>query len=77
MARRAGKPDPEPGEPCKEGRDNGDPRIPSALPTEERKDQKRDEEEEVETERKPASPAPSAARQEKPSATPEAGRKGA
>uniref|UniRef100_A0A8C0C5F2 Capping protein inhibiting regulator of actin dynamics n=1 Tax=Balaenoptera musculus TaxID=9771 RepID=A0A8C0C5F2_BALMU len=75
LARRAGKPDPEPGEPCKEGRDNGDPRIPSAPTTEERKDQKRDEEEEVETERKPASPAPSAARQEKPSATPEAGRK--
>ncbi|XP_059778921.1 capping protein-inhibiting regulator of actin dynamics isoform X1 [Balaenoptera ricei] len=75
LARRAGKPDPEPGEPCKEGRDNGDPRIPSAPPTEERKDQKRDEEEEVETERKPASPALSAARQEKPSATPEAGRK--
>ncbi|KAJ8795413.1 hypothetical protein J1605_018428 [Eschrichtius robustus] len=77
LAPRAGKPDPEPSEPCKEGRDNGDPRIPSAPPTEERKDQKRDEEEEVETERKPASPAPSAARQEKPFATPEAGRKGA
>uniref|UniRef100_A0A8C6BN25 Capping protein inhibiting regulator of actin dynamics n=1 Tax=Monodon monoceros TaxID=40151 RepID=A0A8C6BN25_MONMO len=75
LARRAGKPDPEPGEPCKEGRDNGGPRTPSPPPTEERKDQKRDEEEEVETERKPASPAPSAARQEKPSATPEAGRK--
>ncbi|XP_059868463.1 capping protein-inhibiting regulator of actin dynamics isoform X2 [Delphinus delphis] len=75
LARRAGKPDPEPGEPCKEGRDNGGPRTPSPPPTEERKDQKRDEEEEVETERKPASLAPSAARQEKPSATPEAGRK--
>ncbi|XP_059965252.1 capping protein-inhibiting regulator of actin dynamics isoform X4 [Mesoplodon densirostris] len=75
LARRVGKPDPEPGEPCKEGRDNGHPRTPSPPPTEERKDQKRDEVEEVETERKPASPAPSAARQEKPSATPEAGRK--
>ncbi|XP_066891874.1 capping protein-inhibiting regulator of actin dynamics isoform X2 [Kogia breviceps] len=75
LARRAGKPDPEAGEPCKEGRDNRDPRMPSPPPTEERKDQKRNEEEEVETERKPASPAPSAARQEKPSATPEAGRK--
>ncbi|XP_057584741.1 capping protein-inhibiting regulator of actin dynamics [Hippopotamus amphibius kiboko] len=78
LARRAGKPDPEPSEPCREGRDRGDPWLPSPSPPpppEERKEQKREEEEEVETERKPASPAPSATLQEKPCPTPEAGRK--
>ncbi|XP_004419137.1 PREDICTED: uncharacterized protein KIAA1211 homolog [Ceratotherium simum simum] len=75
LARRAGKADPEPSEPSKEGQESGAPRPPSTLPPEERKAQKRDEEEEVATERKPASPAPSVTRQEKPSQTPEAGRK--
>ncbi|XP_014408430.2 cancer-related regulator of actin dynamics [Camelus ferus] len=75
LARRIGKPDPEPNEPCKEGQDSGDPRPLSPPPPEERKRQKWDEEEEMETERRPASLAPTAARQEKPSLTPEAGRK--
>ncbi|XP_066135420.1 capping protein-inhibiting regulator of actin dynamics isoform X2 [Saccopteryx bilineata] len=75
LARRPGKPDPEPSEPCKEGQESGDPQALSPAPPEERKAQKRDEEEEVETERKPASPALPAAAQEKPSQTPEAGRK--
>ncbi|EPY86480.1 hypothetical protein CB1_000310005 [Camelus ferus] len=75
LARRIGKPDPEPNEPCKEGQDSSDPRPLSPPPPEERKRQKWDEEEEMETERRPASLAPTAARQEKPSLTPEAGRK--
>ncbi|KAB1282523.1 hypothetical protein Cadr_000002037 [Camelus dromedarius] len=75
LARRIGKPDPEPNEPCKEGQDSGDPRPLSPPPPEERKRQKWDEEEEMETERRPASLAPTAAQQEKPSLTPEAGRK--
>ena len=74
LTRRVGKPEMEPIEPCKEGRDSGWP--PSPPPPEERKEQKRDKEEEVETERKPASPVPSTG-QEKPVPTPEAGRKGA
>uniref|UniRef100_A0A9L0RU67 Capping protein inhibiting regulator of actin dynamics n=1 Tax=Equus caballus TaxID=9796 RepID=A0A9L0RU67_HORSE len=74
LARRAGKPDPEPTEPCKEGQESGAPRPPWTPPLE-RKAQKRDKEEEVETERRFASPAPCATRQEKPSQTPEAGRK--
>lgn len=74
LTRRVGKPEMEPSEPCKEGRDSGWP--PSPPPPEERKEQKRDKEEEVETERKPASPVPSTG-QEKPVPTPEAGRKGA
>ena len=74
LTRRVGKPEPEPSERCKEGRDSGWP--PSPPPPEERKEQKREKEEEVESERKPASPAPSAG-QEKPAPTPEAGRKGA
>uniref|UniRef100_A0A9L0K7P3 Capping protein inhibiting regulator of actin dynamics n=1 Tax=Equus asinus TaxID=9793 RepID=A0A9L0K7P3_EQUAS len=74
LARRAGKPDPEPTEPCKEGQESGAPRPPWTPPPE-RKAQKRGKEEEVETERRFASPAPSATRQEKPSQTPEAGRK--
>ncbi|XP_020746297.2 capping protein-inhibiting regulator of actin dynamics isoform X1 [Odocoileus virginianus] len=72
LTRRVGKPEPEPSERCKEGRDSGWP--PSPPPPEERKEQKREKEEQVETERKPASPAPSSG-QEKPAPTPEAGRK--
>ncbi|XP_012579674.1 PREDICTED: uncharacterized protein KIAA1211 homolog [Condylura cristata] len=78
LARRAGKPGPEPSEPCKEGRRSGEPQPPSQPPSqpppEVRQPPKRDEEEEVETERKPTSPAPAIAGQ-KPSPAPEAGRK--
>uniref|UniRef100_A0A2K6G9N8 Capping protein inhibiting regulator of actin dynamics n=1 Tax=Propithecus coquereli TaxID=379532 RepID=A0A2K6G9N8_PROCO len=74
LARRAGKPNLEPSEPAKEGQQSSDPQPPSPSAPEERKGQKKDEEEEV-TERKPASPPLSAAEQEKPSQTPEAGRK--
>lgn len=70
LARRPGKPDPEPREPC------GGPQPPSPPSPEERKAWRRDEEEEVETERKPTSPALSAVQQEKPSQTPEVGRRG-
>ncbi|XP_069314058.1 capping protein-inhibiting regulator of actin dynamics [Eulemur rufifrons] len=73
LARRAGKPNLEPSEPAKEGQQSSDPQPPSPSAPEERKGQK-DEEEEV-IERKPASPPLSAAEQEKPSQTPEAGRK--
>lgn len=72
LARRPGRPDPEPSEPC------GDPALhspPPPPPAEERKAQRRDEEEEVGTDRKPASPALFAAQQEKSSQAPEAGRK--
>lgn len=69
LARRPGKHDPEPSEPC------GGPQ-PSPPSPEERKARRRDEEEEVETERKPTSPARSAVQQEKPSQTPEVGRRG-
>uniref|UniRef100_A0ABI7W1E9 DUF4592 domain-containing protein n=2 Tax=Felis catus TaxID=9685 RepID=A0ABI7W1E9_FELCA len=75
LARRAGKPDPEPGEPCKEGQESRDLWPRSPPPPEKRKAHKRDEEEVVETERKLGSSALSAARPEKPSQTPEAGRK--
>ncbi|PNJ14951.1 KIAA1211 isoform 6 [Pongo abelii] len=71
LSRRAGRPDPEPSEPSKEGQESSDRRPPSPPGPEERK---RDEEEEA-TERKPASPPLPAAQQEKPSQTPEAGRK--
>uniref|UniRef100_G1RBI1 Capping protein inhibiting regulator of actin dynamics n=1 Tax=Nomascus leucogenys TaxID=61853 RepID=G1RBI1_NOMLE len=74
LSRRAGRPDPEPSEPSKEGQESSDRRPPSPPGPEERKGQKRDEEEEA-TERKPASPPLPAAQQEKPSQTPEAGRK--
>uniref|UniRef100_A0A8C9A4V0 Capping protein inhibiting regulator of actin dynamics n=1 Tax=Prolemur simus TaxID=1328070 RepID=A0A8C9A4V0_PROSS len=73
LARRAGKPNLEPSEPAKEGQQSSDAQPPSPSAPEERKGQK-DEEEEV-AERKPASPPLSAAEQEKPSQTPEAGRK--
>ncbi|XP_039701201.1 capping protein-inhibiting regulator of actin dynamics isoform X2 [Pteropus medius] len=69
LARRPGKPDPEPSEPC------GGPQPPSPSSPEERKAQRRDEEEEMETERKPTSPALSAVQQEKPPQTPEVGRR--
>uniref|UniRef100_A0A8C9J1Z2 Capping protein inhibiting regulator of actin dynamics n=1 Tax=Panthera tigris altaica TaxID=74533 RepID=A0A8C9J1Z2_PANTA len=75
LARRAGKPDPEPGEPCKEGQESRDLWLRSPPPPEKRKAHKRDEEEVVETARKLGSSALSAARPEKPSQTPEAGRK--
>ncbi|XP_054544248.1 capping protein-inhibiting regulator of actin dynamics isoform X2 [Talpa occidentalis] len=74
LARRAGRPSPEPSEPCKEDQRGGDPQPPSPPLPEERQAPKRDEEE-VETERKPSAPALSAARQEKPSQAPEAARK--
>ncbi|ELK03684.1 hypothetical protein PAL_GLEAN10016120 [Pteropus alecto] len=69
LARRPGKPDPEPSEPC------GGPQPPSPPSPEERKARRRDEEEEMETERKPTSPALSAVQQEKPPQTPEVGRR--
>ncbi|XP_023387897.1 uncharacterized protein KIAA1211 homolog [Pteropus vampyrus] len=69
LARRPGKPDPEPSEPC------GGPQPPSPSSPEERKARRRDEEEEMETERKPTSPALSAVQQEKPPQTPEVGRR--
>uniref|UniRef100_A0A8C5VG87 Capping protein inhibiting regulator of actin dynamics n=2 Tax=Microcebus murinus TaxID=30608 RepID=A0A8C5VG87_MICMU len=72
LARRAGKPNLEPSEPAKEVQQSSEPQPPSPSAPEERKEQK--DEEEV-TERKPASPPLSAAEQEKPSQTPEAGRK--
>uniref|UniRef100_A0A671E0Y8 Capping protein inhibiting regulator of actin dynamics n=2 Tax=Rhinolophus ferrumequinum TaxID=59479 RepID=A0A671E0Y8_RHIFE len=68
LARRPGRPDPEPSEPC------ADPALHSPPPpAEERKAQRRDEEEEVGTDKKPASPAVFAAQQEKSSQAPEAG----
>lgn len=71
LARRAGKPDPEPSEPGKEAGGGSDPRPPSPPPPEDRPER----EEEGEAERKPTSSAPSATRQDKPSPTPEAARK--
>ncbi|XP_014403949.1 PREDICTED: uncharacterized protein KIAA1211 homolog [Myotis brandtii] len=69
LARRPGKPDPEPSELCKEGQERREPGPPSPPPP------RREEKEEVEAERKAAAPALSAAPQEKPPQTPEAGRK--
>ncbi|XP_059526513.1 capping protein-inhibiting regulator of actin dynamics isoform X2 [Myotis daubentonii] len=63
LARRPGKPDPEPSELCKEGQERREPGPPSPPPP------RREEKEEAEAERKAAAP------QEKPSQTPEAGRK--
>ncbi|XP_053462029.1 capping protein-inhibiting regulator of actin dynamics isoform X2 [Nycticebus coucang] len=74
LARRGGKPAPEPSEPPKDGPQSSDPRPPSPLPAEERKGQKRDEEEQV-AERKPGFPPLPAPEQEKPSGTPDATRK--
>ncbi|XP_006868135.1 PREDICTED: uncharacterized protein KIAA1211 homolog [Chrysochloris asiatica] len=73
LARRATKPDPEPSERAKESQETSDTWSPSPTPPEEKKAQK-DEEEEA-AERKPSSPALPEACQEKPSQTPEAGRK--
>uniref|UniRef100_G1P8U7 Capping protein inhibiting regulator of actin dynamics n=1 Tax=Myotis lucifugus TaxID=59463 RepID=G1P8U7_MYOLU len=69
LARRPGKPDPEPSELCKEGQERREPGPRSPPPP------RREEKEEVEAERKAAAPALSAAPQEKPPQTPEAGRK--
>ncbi|XP_008585633.1 PREDICTED: uncharacterized protein KIAA1211 homolog isoform X2 [Galeopterus variegatus] len=74
LARRAGKPDPEHSEPSKEGQESSDPQPHSPPPLKEREGHKRDEEEEA-AERKPPPPPLSTAQQEKPSQTPEAGRK--
>ncbi|ELK34721.1 hypothetical protein MDA_GLEAN10015821 [Myotis davidii] len=63
LARRPGKPDPEPGELCKEGQERQEPGPRSPPPP------GWEEKEEAEAERKAAAP------QEKPSQTPEAGRK--
>ncbi|XP_004416201.1 PREDICTED: uncharacterized protein KIAA1211 homolog [Odobenus rosmarus divergens] len=73
LARRAGKPDPE----APESNEPWPPSPPPPASAELRRAHQREEEEEevVEPERKPASPALSAARPEKPSQTPEAGRK--
>ncbi|XP_070252327.1 capping protein-inhibiting regulator of actin dynamics isoform X1 [Myotis yumanensis] len=69
LARRPGKPDPEPSELCKEGQERREPGPPSPPPP------RREEKEEVEAERKAGAPALSAAPQEKPPQMPEAGRK--
>ncbi|XP_054584881.1 capping protein-inhibiting regulator of actin dynamics isoform X3 [Eptesicus fuscus] len=69
LARRPGKPDPEPSELSKEGQESREPGPPSPPPP------RREEKEEVETERNAASPARSAAPQEKPCPALEAGRK--
>ncbi|XP_006898145.1 PREDICTED: uncharacterized protein KIAA1211 homolog [Elephantulus edwardii] len=71
LARRAARPDPEASEKAKE---ISEPCPPSPTPSEDRKGQKKNEEEEA-PERKPSSPALPAACQEKPSQTPEVGRK--
>ncbi|CAO2639603.1 Capping protein-inhibiting regulator of actin dynamics [Lemmus lemmus] len=73
LARRAGKVDSEPSEACKESQESSDNHPPSPPLPEEPKGQKRDEEEA--REKKPASPPPSASQQERPSLTPETGRK--
>ncbi|KAM9678455.1 capping protein-inhibiting regulator of actin dynamics [Trichechus inunguis] len=71
LARQVAKPGPEPIERAKE---SSDTRPPSPPSPEERKGKKRDEAEEA-PERKPSSPALPAACHEKPSLTPEAGRR--
>ncbi|XP_045140228.1 capping protein-inhibiting regulator of actin dynamics isoform X2 [Echinops telfairi] len=72
LARRAAKPDPEHSEKAQESHDT---RTPVTPPPRERKGQKRGEEEEVPQIRKPSTPALPSAGQEKPSQTPEAGKK--
>lgn len=74
LARRAGKVDSEPSEACKESQESSDNQPPSPSLSEELKGQTRDEEEVPE--KKPASPPPSVSQQERPSLTPETGRKG-
>ncbi|XP_041527274.1 capping protein inhibiting regulator of actin dynamics isoform X4 [Microtus oregoni] len=73
LARRAGKVDSEPSGACRESQENSDNQPPSPPLPEELKGQKRVEEEVPE--KKPASPPPSASQQERPSLTPETGRK--
>ncbi|XP_073747823.1 capping protein-inhibiting regulator of actin dynamics isoform X2 [Callorhinus ursinus] len=76
LARRAGKPDPEAPE-SNEPRPPPPPASAELRRTHQREEEEEEEEVEevVELERKPASPALPAARPEKPSQTPEAGRK--
>ncbi|XP_036751124.2 capping protein-inhibiting regulator of actin dynamics isoform X2 [Manis pentadactyla] len=77
-ARPPGRPDPEPSRPCSKGQDGaaGPPSLPPAPPPPEpRRAREELEEEEEEAERRPASPALLAARPEKPSQSPVAGRK--
>ncbi|XP_045428340.1 capping protein-inhibiting regulator of actin dynamics isoform X6 [Pipistrellus kuhlii] len=71
LARRPGRPDPEPVEQGKECPESREPGPPSPPPPPRREEKK----EEADTEGKAAAPAPSAARQERPSQTPEAGRR--
>lgn len=74
LAKRAGKLDPEPSETAKENQESSDNQPPSPSLPEEPKGQKRDEKDVPE--KKPASPPLPASQQERPSLTPETGRKG-
>ncbi|XP_033614760.1 cancer-related regulator of actin dynamics, partial [Fukomys damarensis] len=74
LARRAGKPDPEPSQPPKENQESRDPQPPSPPPPDERKGQKTEPEEEA-PERKSASPPLTSTQLERLSQTPEAARK--
>lgn len=74
LARRAGKLDSEPSEAAKENQESGDNQPLSPSLSEEPKGQKRDEKDVPE--KKPASPPLPASQQERPSLTPETGRKG-
>lgn len=73
LARRAGKLDSEPGETAKENQESGDNQPPSPSVPEEPKLQKRDEKDVPE--KKPASPPLTARQPDRPSLTPETGRK--
>ncbi|XP_076721113.2 capping protein-inhibiting regulator of actin dynamics isoform X3 [Callospermophilus lateralis] len=81
LARRAGKPDSEPselsreGQQGQEGQESSGTQPPSPPPPEERKGQKREEDEEEVLEKKPSSPPLSTTLLERPSQTPEVGRK--
>ncbi|XP_062054924.1 capping protein-inhibiting regulator of actin dynamics [Lepus europaeus] len=75
LARRAGRPEPEPRAPSQEGQESSDHRPPSPPPPDERKGPKREEEEEGAPQRNPASPPALAAPQEQLSQAPEAGRR--
>ncbi|KAM5271722.1 capping protein-inhibiting regulator of actin dynamics [Ctenodactylus gundi] len=70
LARRAGKPEPEPGEPVRDSQESRDTQPPSPPPA----GRKRDEDEET-PERKAAPPPLPAAQPERLSPTPETGRK--
>lgn len=74
LARRAGKLDSEPCEMRKESQESSENQPPSPSLPEEPMRQKKDEEEMLE--KKPASPPLPASQQERPSLTPETGRKG-